>query len=352
MLLSVDKNKVHLTCDTCGIGFIKHRKNRLIKQSRHYCCRSCQHESLRTGKARISAEDTCLNRYGVKTTFKSEACKEALKRKFGDNHHMKSEEVKDKVRRTNFEKYSVTNVFAVESVKQKIRDVLLQRYGVEHALQSDVIRTKFEQTCLDKFGVSSPLSSSDVQDKINETIKKKYGVDHLSKSSVVRNNVRKTMLERYGVENVLQLKTVRKLSASQESWNKRIETMKKNKSFNSSKAELLFVETCDRLEFELDKQVKVSKDHRWAVDFYVKNLHVYVQIDGVYWHGLDRSLDEIKKFIKPRDVVIYNKWLTDRQQDLWFKQNNLKLVRFTDKELNEWQQRNELQNQVKMRLEV
>lgn len=73
----------------------------------------------------------------------------------------------------------------------------------------------------------------------------------------------------------------------------------------------------------------------WIIDFYLPKKDLYIEIDGVYWHGLDRPLSEIKKFKTKRDMVIYKKYLRDREQDKWFKANNLVLMRFTDKQIKE-----------------
>ena len=72
----------------------------------------------------------------------------------------------------------------------------------------------------------------------------------------------------------------------------------------------------------------------WSIDFYIKPIDKYVQFDGVYWHGLDRSLDKIKKLEKPRDKRILDTYLLDRRQDSWFEENKLNLFRITDRQFN------------------
>ena len=72
----------------------------------------------------------------------------------------------------------------------------------------------------------------------------------------------------------------------------------------------------------------------WSIDFYIKPIDKYVQFDGVYWHGLDCSLDKIKKLEKPRDKRILDTYLLDRRQDSWFEKNDLNLLRITDRQFN------------------
>ena len=63
---------------------------------------------------------------------------------------------------------------------------------------------------------------------------------------------------------------------------------------------------------------------------------IYLQIDGRYWHGLDRPLEEIKQSSAGRDKSIYQRWFSDREQDEQFFAAGLRLVRITDKEAKEW----------------
>jgi hypothetical protein len=82
------------------------------------------------------------------------------------------------------------------------------------------------------------------------------------------------------------------------------------------------------------RQVRVTP--YWIVDFYVSSIDTYIQFDGVYWHGLDRPIEQIKEsgtFGHIRDASIYRKWCVDRQQDKWFLETGKKLVRITDQEL-------------------
>lgn len=72
---------------------------------------------------------------------------------------------------------------------------------------------------------------------------------------------------------------------------------------------------------------------RWSVDFYVAPIDVYVEMDGVYWHGLDRPIDAIERCETRTDRKILGTWHKDRLQDSWFGDNSMRLVRFTDVEL-------------------
>lgn len=72
---------------------------------------------------------------------------------------------------------------------------------------------------------------------------------------------------------------------------------------------------------------------RWTCDFYVHTISVYVELDGEYWHGLDRPIEQIALARTRTDRKILGTHHSDRMQDIWFRDNGLKLVRITDKEL-------------------
>jgi hypothetical protein len=79
-----------------------------------------------------------------------------------------------------------------------------------------------------------------------------------------------------------------------------------------------------------DVMVQQLIKRKWSIDFYVMSINVYVQFDGVYWHGLDRSIEVIKASTQPRDMSIYKKWVKDRELDAYAIKNGMTLIRVTD----------------------
>ena len=106
--------------------------------------------------------------------------------------------------------------------------------------------------------------------------------------------------------------------------------MKANGTYRKSSVEdALYVYLCDKHGVEqIVRNALVN--NRWPIDFYVKSIDTYVQLDGVYWHGLDRPIEVISEHRTKRDAQIHKKWLTDREQDRWFREQGLNLIRLTD----------------------
>lgn len=93
-------------------------------------------------------------------------------------------------------------------------------------------------------------------------------------------------------------------------------------------------------EFELYNAIKEkfpSIKHRvqlekWIMDFFLEESDVYLQFDGEYWHGLDRSRSLIECSGSKRDRVILGSMERDKNQNEWFILKGRRLVRMTDRE--------------------
>jgi hypothetical protein len=128
----------------------------------------------------------------------------------------------------------------------------------------------------------------------------------------------RTSLLRYGHEHPTKSPSVQK---------KRHDTMKRRGLYGASKVEDEFYRSLAQVFDRVERQVSVNT---WQIDFRIVDLDLYVQFDGVYWHGLDRPLSVISEVRSPRDRKILYKWNVDRRQDSWFQQQNLRLLRVTD----------------------
>lgn len=193
----------------------------------------------------------------------------------------------------------------------KLRRQNIERHGVEHALQRKDVRQKSLNTLLKRYGVSNPLQHEPFKLQTQTTLLAKHGVTN---AFHIPENVK-----RYDRELMMQ---------------KSIATMKRNKTFHSSRAEeKLNTLLCQQFQ-HVERQVRIPNT-RWNIDFYVRDIDTYIQVDGVYWHGLNRPLEEIKASTKPRDAKIARAWLSDRAQEQWFAEHGMRLVRITDKQVNQ-----------------
>jgi len=299
-----------LKCDHCQIHFeLKYAKS-ILQRSLHFHSIECKNESQRRGGALAKVIiETCQAKYGT------------------DNPNQ-SDLVRQKKIATCRERYGTDFVLASPAVRQKSTETLKQRYGVSSYLSSAECRIRLEKTSLEKWGVSHPSQSSEIKEKKREAAVTRYGVDNVSQSEEVKASKRQTCQVRYGVENTFQSRTLMSKVDRAAAYRKRLDTMRRDGTVKKSLPEDRLYELLHSVFGDVERQVIIND--RWPIDFYVKSMDIYIQFDGVYWHGLDRPIDVIAKHKTSQDIIIHKKWLTDREQDTWFESNGLRLFRISD----------------------
>lgn len=136
--------------------------------------------------------------------YKIEKKKKTCLEKYGVEHPLQSEEVKEKSRKTCIEKYGVEYSLQSQEVRDKGKETSLLKYGVENVSQSEEIKKLKVKTCLSNYGVENPSHSEDINDKKKQTCLSNYGVEHPGLSSIIKIKRKNTCLEIYGVENAAQ----------------------------------------------------------------------------------------------------------------------------------------------------
>lgn len=110
-------------------------------------------------------------------------------------------------------------------------------------------------------------------------------------------------------------------SKTPEAKKKAFETKKARGLLKSSKLELKFRDSLyEMFGNVVDHHVMIDRYH---CDFLIKDRNLYVQFDGVYWHGLDRPYEQL-------DLRIKRKYDIDRELDDYAKRSEIRLVRITD----------------------
>lgn len=122
-------------------------------------------------------EQTCLEKFGVKTPLSRPNQKELTKK-------------------TCQEKYGVDWPSNVPETKEKIREVQVSKYG-GMGLASDIIKAKAIKTNRERYGVDCVLESPAVREKIVKTMEEKWG-GCLIASPVLRERIETTNLTKYG----------------------------------------------------------------------------------------------------------------------------------------------------------
>jgi hypothetical protein len=310
-------------CDQCQTVFERHASTPYQKRPRHFCSNSCFKTSISTGGISDQAKrQTSLERYGVESIAK---LPEVLEKRrvtytanWGTDHPMKSK--KGQQQHSNAMLSRSEDEREIQRIKT--RRTFLSHYGVEHPMldSNSTYKQKRDKTCLKRYGTTVPSKNANVKAKTQATNVERYGVPF----PMMNNDVKARMIESLKKNNLQEIAI------------KRIETMKRNGSFRKSRPEdkmyELLIKQFDSNDVERNKRPEGTA---WPIDFYIKSIDTWIQVDGIYWHGLDGQLEEhrLRSCADKRSRIIVYKWETDRKQESWFAERGMKLVRFTDKEV-------------------
>ena len=220
-VLDYKNNKEVVVKCVCG----KEYKTTIADINRDRLCIGCKKDRT---------EKTNLEKYGCRNVFQNSEIKEKIKdtneKKFGPGitHHLKVPEIKEKVRKTHFERHGTNYAYQTAEAVKKQKEAMLQKYGVEYPLQSQFVQAKIRETFLKTIGYEYPLQSKEIRDdcilKSRQTCYDRYGVYILFGSK----EYEKLCIERYGVPNPMQNSEVF-------SKNQRSNFLKKEYTFPSGK---------------------------------------------------------------------------------------------------------------------
>lgn len=322
-------------CDQCQSITIRKTQTKKYYNDFIFCSKNCLNKSQKSGEIKTKKETIFQQKYGVKNPTLNK-------------------NIIDKIKQTTKKNYGVDNISQSEQIKNKKREKYIENFGVDSPLKSEQIKEKQKQTCLNKYGVSSYLKTKKCREKLKQKSLERYGVDHHMKcSNFVKNVFKKSFFEKYGVDNPNKLEAVKtkirrtceskygvdnpfKTEKSKNNFKKNLEYRFNNGDFSSNPENKL----CEFLKSEFGeeniehpKKIIIGNGKVWFIDFYIVNYNIYLQFDGVFWHkGNNRSIEEILELSKtfPLFEGIYNNIQKDIQQDQWFKERQLKLIRVNE----------------------
>jgi hypothetical protein len=134
-------------------------------------------------------KETTLERYGVEHQMHSEEIKEKTKQtslqKYGTEYPMQNKDIQEKTKQTNLERYGVEYLSQNLEIKEKIKQVNLRKIGVENQFQSNKIKETIKLTNLERYGVENPSQSEEIKKKKIATSFENYGVDYPMQNSEI-----------------------------------------------------------------------------------------------------------------------------------------------------------------------
>lgn len=294
--------KIKTYCDYCledgkktviNIPYYRYLKSREIIEKD--CCKDCISKKTRESNIKV---------YGVENTFQLDEVKEKSKNtqieKYGELYS-KTKERKEKIKRTNLEKYGVENPMQSEKIKEKVKNTNLERYGVENVFQSQEIKEKIKDTISEKYGEGKRLEnisqSKYYKVKFKETSVKKFNVPHLLMSREVRDKIKKTNIKRYGFD--VAIKNPKILE-------KAINTMEKNGTVKTSSKQIEIFNTIKDMGYNCEINYRYSNLFL-DIAIFIDDDKINIECDGMYWHDKNSQKD-----IKRDKFIQSNGWKTIR----------------------------------------
>lgn len=278
-------------------------------------------------------------KYWHKRTLKSRATK---KDRYGDEFYNGMPQRLE----TLASKYGVgiTNVFQVESIKEKCKQSHLKNLGVEYPSQSKEIRTKIVETWQTNYGVDNPSKLPENRALAKKTTKDRYGDENYRNveqakltNSLKSEEEKKAIVEKreaynlqhYGVTTPLELHTHRQSISKLSS---RIQSIFDANGFREY-----------QMEFKLQFLDELNRPRYRYYDFKIGN--TLLEVNGDFYHANPQiyQSDSILR-IHHQDIQARVIWEADKFKKTLAENNGFKVVylwesimkKLSDSELFTW----------------
>jgi hypothetical protein len=259
---------------------------------KQFCSHRCSVEAPQTRiKRSHNTKQALLAKYGVENASQipgwRDKCKNTSIQRYGDPHYVNPE----KAKQTHIEKYGKFFTGTTE-YKRKYTSTVKKRYGVNHHTQSTLVKNKIKKTNMEKYGVESYLSieaktKSSVQDKMEKFYSyiDEYCALHNLQHTIEKQQFFQNSKNRTFVLTCLTCKTDFSVN-----WVSSYKTPRCPKCFRPQYVSKWELELKDFIEHELG--IPIEKNVRfydgttlYEADLLLEEYKLIIECDGVYWHG-------------------------------------------------------------------
>ena len=245
---------------------------------------------------------------------------------------MLSEKIKNKIKKTNLERYGVENPMLSKETQDKIKKFNLEKYGKEYLFQLPEFQNKVKKTNLERYGSECTLNLEDVQEKIKETNLERYGSENPFGSKETQEKIKETNLERYGVEYPIQ---------NPEIFEKSLQNSFNLKEYVYPSGNIIKVQGYEH--HALDILIKTNTDesniftsrkdvpnlwwfgrdgikHRHYVDIYIKSSNTCIEVKSTWTFEKNREEVFLKQEYAKKSGFNYKIWILNDKGailDIW-----------------------------------
>jgi len=270
------------------------------------------------------------NKYRTYCSAKCSATTESTKNKriattnekYGCDNVFQDSTVKEKLRKTNLERYGSENPFTIGS--EYVKGKILEKYGVEYASQTPEIRAKTIDTCMKRYGVSHPMKVSALADGASKI---RRDATYESFSRFKDEAIPLFSKDEYhggGYDNIYPWKCT-KCNAAFDHWYHNGYIPKCSHCYGKSAFELEVYEYIKSLGVEVIRNKRtILKD--MELDLYIPTHNLAIECNGNYWHSeLNGGKDSTYHLLKTSRCMEQDIQLIHIFQDEWkYKQDIVK----------------------------
>lgn len=196
-------------------------------------------------------------------------------------------------------KYGVDNPMKCQSIVEKGKNTCKIKYGEIRASKLKEYQEKTKKTCYEKYGSYTPIENYDIKERIHETCYERYGSYSPLGNSNIFNKTVETTYRKYGVICVFNRKDIKKKVLSEETKEKRYNTMKLHNTFNTSQPEEeLHLYIKERFP-NVRRQYYDKNRYPYRCDFYIPSLDYFIELNAHWTHNTHpydpHSIEDQKK---------------------------------------------------------
>jgi len=262
--------------------------------------------------------------------------------------------IQKKRKQTNVDKYGCEFASQHPDIKQAAANTCLQRYGTISPTQNSDILAKGRNTCFQNHGVEYPQQNKHVLNKTQETFLEKYSVSRPAQNNTIREKMKTTMLQRYGVEHNMQIEHVHQQAIIKSKATKFDSFIHHRQGFtplfdkdyySTSTSKTLLPWKCNQCDNQFEQHIIQGRifcpdcnpsNESWGetfirnllqshaipfeqnirsiikpyeLDFYMQDLNLAIEFNGIYWHSHnilgDKNYHQKKyKMCKDQDIKL------------------------------------------------
>lgn len=252
-------------------------------------------------------------KYGDDNIFSNkDYIQQRFKEKYGVSNPSNVNEILEKTKKTNLERYGVEWNIVSEKSQEKQKKTNLKRYGVENYASSiefkerkEEIKKKQKRTSREKYGTDYPMQSDQCKKKAKITFLETYGCEHAMMTIETKEKKNKTMLEKYGVEHYSQ---------DPKNFDCIVRKMYNTKIYKWKTGEISFVQGYEPIVLrELEEKgykfndIKTdgadipsfwytykNKKKRYIPDFYIPSEKLIIEVKSDFTLQLDKEINKLK----------------------------------------------------------